>query len=61
MEAFTQQFTYELVDYVIAMPDYRLYQMFKNIQKDKRMRAYRRLARMIHPDKNAHILAKDAF
>jgi len=25
------------------------------------MRAFRRLARMIHPDKNAHLLAKDAF
>ena len=58
---FSQQFTFELVDYINAMPDYRVIQMFKSIQKDKRMRAYRRLARIIHPDKNAHILAKDAF
>ncbi|CDW78290.1 UNKNOWN [Stylonychia lemnae] len=58
---FSETFLREIVEYIIYEPDYRLIQMFKNIQKDKRMRAYRRLARNIHPDKNAHILAKDAF
>lgn len=51
----------DVVVFILRQPEQRLIQFFQQIEQEKRVRAFRRLARMVHPDKNGHELAKEAF
>lgn len=44
----------EVVNFILRQPDERLIRFFQQICQEKRVRAFRRLARMVHPDKNRH-------
>ena len=55
------EFMEYIVELIIKAPQRRIEQFFENMPKGERVRMFRRLARFVHPDKNAHRFAKEAF
>jgi hypothetical protein len=58
---FTPDQVDDLVHFIMGQPDRVLVEYFERVPRDSRMRAFRRVARIVHPDKCSHPLAKDAF
>lgn len=55
----------EFMNYIVeliirAIPD-RIINFFEQMPKGQRVSMFRRLAKYVHPDKNAHRSAKEAF
>lgn len=55
------EFMEYIVELIIKAPQRRIEQFFENMPKGERVRMFRRLARFVHPDKNANRFAKEAF
>ncbi len=55
------QYMEYIVELIIKAPQRRIEQFFENMPKGDRVRMFRRLALFVHPDKNAHRFAKEAF
>lgn len=49
------------VHYVMSTSEEDLVRFFLYFGEEKRKSVFRRLARLLHPDKNSHLLAKEAF
>lgn len=50
-----------IVELILHTTERRITQYFDAIPKGQRVRMFRRLAKYVHPDKNAHKCAKEAF
>ncbi len=50
-----------IVDAIIRAPESRITNYFAEMPKAQRIRMFRRLAKFVHPDKNAHQFANQAF
>lgn len=58
----TEQLMMEsIVDAIIRVPEQRIINYFAEMPKGQRVKMFRRLARFVHPDKNAHKFANEAF